>query len=211
LQIDLEYLRRHYAALSDEALEEIDETELVDQARRIYDEELTQRKLGPRGKALPIDSSDDGDEERSGGGSDDALDGGPEPDWIGDSAVAASFLASPGGESAQDAAEARDAPEAAGIQCYLATAKVEPPRVAARPQEEYRLLVPGKLSLEAESVLDKEIFNREIEAQWKTHFEMLSDEELRALDLDVLLAGLEDRIARMSRAYREELAQRELK
>jgi hypothetical protein len=27
-------------------------------------------------------------------------------------------------------------------------------------------MVPGKAALEAESVLDKEIFNREIEAQW---------------------------------------------
>ena len=206
MQIDLEYLRRHYAALSDDALQEIDETELVDQARRIYDEELAQRKLGRQksgtpGKALPLDSPEEEDEEHS--------DGGPAPDWIGDGAVAASFLAGPGGESAQDAAEARDALEAAGIQCYLATVQIEPSRTSAQSREEYRLMVPGKLSFEAESVLDKEIFNREIEGQWKTYFQMLSDDELQEVDLDGLLAGLKDRIARVTRAYEEELKQRQ--
>ncbi len=70
-------------------------------------------------------------------------------------------------------------------------------------------MVPGKLSFEAESVLDKEIFNREIEGQWKTYFQMLSDDELQEVDLEGLLAGLTDRIARVTRAYEEELKQRQ--
>jgi len=64
------------------------------------------------------------------------------------------------------------------------------------------------LNFEAESVLDKEIFNREAEAMWKTHFQTLSDEELQAVDLEVLVAGLKDRIERVTRAYKEELKQR---
>ena len=72
-------------------------------------------------------------------------------------------------------------------------------------------MVPGNLSFEAESVLDKEIFNLEAEAMWKGHFQMLSDDELGEVDLEALLAGLKDLIGRVTRAYREELAQRELK
>jgi hypothetical protein len=212
MQIDLEYLRRHYASLSDEGLLAIDETDLVDDARRIYDEELAARGLTPQaiqdddpGIEAPPEAEDEGLDA----GPDDDLDGGPEPDWLGDAAVAASFVSRPGGDTAQDAVEARDALEAAGIPCYLSTGKVEPQRVSAQ-QYELRLMVPGKHNLEAESVLDQKIFNREVEGQWKTHFQMLSDEELRAVDPEVLFGGLRDRIERVTRAYREELAQRKL-
>jgi hypothetical protein len=211
LQIDLEYLRRHYAALSDEALREIDETELVDQARRIYDEEFAQRGLIREEEA----ASDDDDVvatplEETGGTAAGHLDQGPEPDWLGDAAVAASFVSSPGSVAPPDAAvDASDALHAAGIPCYVSTDKVDPPQVSPRPQYEFRLMVPNEWNLEARSVLDKEIFNREIEAYWKMHFQMLSDDELRGVDLEVLLAGLKDRIARVTRAYNEELKERQ--
>jgi hypothetical protein len=55
--------------------------------------------------------------------------------------------------------------EAAGIPCYLEAQEVDPPDARPRPQYELRLLVPSKLTLEAMSVLDKEIFNVEIEAE----------------------------------------------
>jgi phosphatidylserine/phosphatidylglycerophosphate/cardiolipin synthase-like enzyme len=42
---DPEYLRRHYASLSDEALLAIDRTELVETAQQSYDDELERRKL----------------------------------------------------------------------------------------------------------------------------------------------------------------------
>jgi hypothetical protein len=70
-------------------------------------------------------------------------------------------------------------------------------------------MVPGRWMLEAQSVLDQGIFNQEVEDQWKAHFQMLSDEELRAVDPQVLFGGLRDRIERVTRAYRDELAQRD--
>ena len=44
---------------------------------------------------------------------------------------------------------------------------------------------------------------------WKTHLQTLSDDELREVDIEVLLAGLKDRIARVTRAYNEELKERQ--
>ena len=44
MQINLEDLRRHYASLSDEALREIDRSELVELAQQCYDQELAQRE-----------------------------------------------------------------------------------------------------------------------------------------------------------------------
>jgi len=40
-------LRRHYALLSDEALVAVDRSELVDVAKQVYDQELSQRRLKP--------------------------------------------------------------------------------------------------------------------------------------------------------------------
>ena len=47
-----------------------------------------------------------------------------------------------------------------------------------------------------------------LEAEWRSHFEALTDAQLRALTPDVICAGLADRIARLKRAYNEELARR---
>jgi hypothetical protein len=66
-------------------------------------------------------------------------------------------------------------------------------------------MVPDEWLMEARGVLDKEIFNQEHEDYWKMHFQNLSDDDLRAVDLDVVLSGLTDRIARVTRAYNEEL------
>jgi hypothetical protein len=48
MQPDLEFLRRHYAALSDDALLEIDRAELVEAARPLYNHELVGRKLASK-------------------------------------------------------------------------------------------------------------------------------------------------------------------
>jgi hypothetical protein len=69
-------------------------------------------------------------------------------------------------------------------------------------------MVPGNLNFEAESVLDKEIFNREAEGIWQTHFQTLTDEELRAVDLELVFAGRKDWIERVTRAYNEEIKRR---
>ena len=49
-----------------------------------------------------------------------------------------------------------------------------------------------------------------MEAEYRTHFEQLSDEDLRALNLSALLAGLSDRIERLTRAYTEEMERRRM-
>ena len=50
---DPEYLRRHYASLSDEALLEMDRSELVETAQKCYDDELQRRKLLLQPGSLP--------------------------------------------------------------------------------------------------------------------------------------------------------------
>jgi hypothetical protein len=199
LKTDTVYLRRHYASLSDEALLNVDEADLVEDARQIYDKELAQRGLTRR----ETEGDDDADSESAASGHA----GERKPDWLGAATIAATFSAGQAQDSTDKALEARDALEAAGIQCYLSTVWVDPAPVAG-PREELRLMVPGNLPLEAESVLDREIFNREAEAMWTTHFEMLSDEELRAVDLELVLAGRRDWIERMTRAFHDELARR---
>ena len=71
-------------------------------------------------------------------------------------------------------------------------------------------MVPNMLSLKAASALDKEIFNSEVEAEWKNYFEALSDGELRAVNTNILVGGLLDRIERVTKAYDEEIARRRL-
>ena len=114
-----------------------------------------------------------------------------------------------GDDFAPAAEQARDALEAAGIPCRLATEKIDQDADRTPPPEyEYRLLVPGKLIMPAASVLDKEIFNADIEAEWRTYFDSLSDQELRAVDANVVFAGIVDRLERATRAYKETLKER---
>src|SRR5579884_1809922 len=47
VEIDSDYLRRHYAAMSDEALLSIDPSELVESARTCYQAELARRRSAP--------------------------------------------------------------------------------------------------------------------------------------------------------------------
>ena len=69
-------------------------------------------------------------------------------------------------------------------------------------------MVPDALSLQATSVLDTAIFNGRLEADWKTQLESLSDEELTALNVDALCAGMLDRVERLRKAYKSEVARR---
>src|ERR1022692_3246177 len=152
LAIDPIYLRRHYASLSDEGLLEVDETELVDEARRIYDEELAQRGL--TGEEQTEDEEVDAEPATD----DEGFDMGPEPDWLKDADCPATFVNYPGGEAAQHAAAARAALEAAGIPVHVSSGEVGAGQEAEPPKQyEFRVMVPGRWLLEAESVLDQEI------------------------------------------------------
>jgi hypothetical protein len=204
--MDLNYLRDHYASLSDHALRAINRAELVEAAQRCYDDELRRRA---ESSAIPephdiADESDEFDDETSGDGN--------KPAWLQDSAEVFSRADRPGAPPTADLADARDALEAEGIPCYLDLSEIpEDTSVAPPPTHLWRLLVPGNLNLRAASVLDRDIFNQEYEDEWKTLLETLSEEELRGMEPQVAFCGLFDRIERVTRAYDEELARRKLK
>ena len=217
MELDPEYLRQHYDSLSDEALLAVDRNELVEMAQTILDEEVGRRGLAPRGatrrthapRNIPTqmdpsdrEAEDDGEPRRA----DD------KPGWLEDAAEAYSFNDLPGRVSAADAEDARDALEAAGIPCYLDLAEISPEQsTAPEPTHRWRIMVPGKLNLRATSVLEREIFNLEFEAEWKSHLETLSDEDLRAMNPQVAFCGLFDRVERVNRVYDEEFARRGLR
>jgi hypothetical protein len=202
MPVDLEYLRRHYASLSNEALLELDRAELVETARKCYDEELVRRK--PLGGTKALDQTEDLESQ--------LLDGNNKPEWLDDANEVFSQVDRAGAAPAPDIANARDALEAAGIPCYLDISV--PPGEEPEPPKSirlWRLMVPGNLNQRATSVLERDIFNVDFETEWKTHLEMLSDEELRAMDPKIAFCGLFDRVERVTRAFDEEIARRQSK
>jgi hypothetical protein len=198
LPLDLEYLRRHYADLSDEGLQAIDRHGLVPAAQALYDEELARR--APWGK--PVSPPPPVEEEEPAEELDDAE--GVEPEWLEQAACAVAFTTS------APAVNARDVLENAGIPCHLTREKVLPEDAPSQPDAEYRVMVPGPQNLEAVSILDQEIFNEQLEAGWRAQMEILSDEELLALNPETICAGILDRAERLRRAYGEEKERRGL-
>jgi hypothetical protein len=214
MPLDSEYLRQHYASLSDEALLEVDRADLVDTAQMIFDLEVRGRKLvlpqdTRHGQPDPLVAEEDHDAAHVDG----ETHGGEAPDWLEEAAEIQSYSAQSANPVAPEAAlDARDAIEAAGIPCYLDLVDI-PPEKSLSPYgtHRWRLVVPSELDLRAHSVLERDIFNAEFEAGWKTRLEAFSDEELRAMNPQVAFCGLFDRIARVNRAYDEEIARRKLK
>jgi hypothetical protein len=203
MPVDLDYLRQHYASLSDEALDAIDRADLVEAARTCYDEEIKRRSLSES----PVEFGDDEEEEPE-----FELEHSEEdPDWIEDGAVVYSNTVYAATAPAPDAAHARDVLEAAGIPCHLELIEIpEEDTSAPPPTHQWRVLVPGQLNMRATSVLERDIFNADFEAEWKAHLEVFSDKELRAMNPQNVFCGLFDRIARATRAYNEEIARRKL-
>ena len=195
MQVTPDELRRYYASLSDEMLLEIDPASLTDAARRCYESEFAKRDLSPDDGPLPAEEYIEESFE-------------VEPDWMEYAACPCSFTAVPGSNHAHDAERAREVLRAAGIPCHLSVASPEPRHEEVHRFDEYRALVPASLNLKAISVLDKEIFNADLEADWRAHFAELSDEELRALNPEIICAGLLDRVERLKCAYTDEIARR---
>jgi hypothetical protein len=213
MQIDCQELSAHYASLSDEELLELDRAELTGVAQRFYDSELAKRHLTPEdtetpaephGRAAPVDAAEGADEDEDGTAVIN-FDAGPEPDWLEDATCARSYAVLPGG-SAADAGDAHDALVAAGIPCHISVKTFDPND--PKPQYYYCVMVPGARNLEAASALAMAIDNPKEEEMWRAHFEELSDEELRVLKFDAICAGLRDRLARLKRAYDDEVARR---
>jgi hypothetical protein len=217
VKLDPEFLRQHYASLSDGALLALDRADLVEMAQGIFDDEVRRRDLSPSGRhrradaapvfSTPLEPSDedaDADDPSSAG---EGL-----PGWLEDAAEVYAHSVSSAAQAPEASVNARDALEAAGIPCLLELyeEQEEEPAPPARTHR-WRLMVPGKLSQRAASVLDRDVFNPEFEAGWKAHLEALSDQDLREMHPQVAFCGLFDRIERINRAYDEEIARRRLK
>jgi hypothetical protein len=199
VQIDPQALRRHYASLADEELIALDPADLTEVARKCYDAEVANRKLESAHDAGTPDEVESPQVEMG-----YAVD----PDWLSDAACATSFSELPGQTSGRDAAASALAVlEAAGIPCQIEEQEVNPPK-DPQSYREYRLMVPGALNLLAFGVLDRDLFNSDFETEWRAHFEQLSDQELGALNPDVICVGLRDRILRLTRAYHDEVNRR---
>ena len=200
-----EDFRRHYASLSDDALLALDRGELVEEAQHCYDEELERRELSNASESeieamLPFADADRKIASSS-------IDSGSAPDWLDTAACACTFSIGIAGDGHTELETARSVLESAGIPCYVATHELSG---TSPPVSEYELMVPGGYSILAQSLLDKEIFNPQMEATWKTHFELLSDEELATMSPHDLTGGLRDRIERLARVYNEEIKRRKM-
>ena len=197
MKLDTDFLRRHYAEMSDEELEAVDRGELVGAAQQIFDEEIAAREASAPPPESARRAMAPREEEEV------------EQDWLEHAAEAYSSYARPGStDPSEGSVEARDVLEAAGIPCHLEL--IEEPEQEDQMRFRWRVMVPGKLIHRAASVIDRDIFNAEFEAQWRTHLEMLSDEELGVMEPEYAFCGLYDRIERINRAYEEELERRRL-
>ncbi len=206
MAIDPEYLRQQYASLSDEALQDIDRDGLVPAAQKIYDAEVGERQAQsapPARRAAAASPKLRVERE--------LVIEGEEPEWLEDAAEVFSVYERQAGTSSQDAVQARDALEAAGVPCFLDRSEIPEERTVTPPSTRWSLLVPGDLNMEAASILDRDIFNNDFEAQWQAHLEILSDDELAAVHPEDAFCGLFDRVERVLNAYEAELTRRGLK
>src|SRR5580698_4585716 len=175
MKLDTEFLRRHYAEMSDEELRSMDRDDLVGAAQQIFDEEIARREAPAQAASRAFVQPDEAVEQ----------------DWLEDAAEAYSSYARRGTtDPSEGSVDARDVLEAAGIPCRLELH--EEPEQDEQMQFRWRVLVPGKLVHRAMSVLDRDIFNADFEAELRTHLEMLSDEELRVMEPQYAFCGLYD-------------------
>jgi hypothetical protein len=193
VDISRQDLSRRYAALSDDELLAIDPRDLTDVAQDCYQSEVKRRRLSETPELSP-------DSQRK---IDDS--GDIESDWLKTAATVCSFEVGSGRRYAEDAEEACKVLADAGIPNQVVAEHLE-----GEGPDRLNVMVPGALSLKATSILERDLFNEELEETWRTHFEELSDEELCALGAEELCAGLLDCAARLKRVYEEALLRRNL-
>jgi len=199
MPIDVEHLRQHYASLSDEEFDKLDRNDLTAVAQKCYDNELARRSLRRSNEEISETARDRKTPP------DEPVEFPDEEPF-----VACAFREDGGLDSAQSASEASAALQASGIPARIELREVEE-EIPSRPQwNEYQVVVPNGLSLEAASILDRDFFNIRIESDWKTHLESLSDEQLLRLNADTICEGFLDRAARLKKAYNQEVRRRKL-
>jgi hypothetical protein len=215
MPVDPEYLRQHYAVLSDEALLDVVRADLVPVAQKLYDEEMDRRELGRRRQRKPdpqpevskapepVDPQPKAEVEQ--------YHAGEKPDWLEDAAEIHARADRPGMPPTDDIADAQQALKDAGIPCYLQMQDVPEKEVVNPATRVWRVLVPGHLGTHAMSIIERDILNEDFADGWRTQLETLTDKELRAMTPQVAFCGLFDRVERVTRAYDEELARRGLK
>jgi hypothetical protein len=215
MRVDTDQLRRQYANLSDGALLELNREDLTEVARNCYDEEVRKRGLdaaGPsrqRVRALePAEGSAAAEGEDGGEPLDEAIEAGDPTEWLEGAAEVYSQHLHHAGQPARQALRAHGVLSAAGIPATLEMREEPAEDPNAEPVRRCAVLVPGELNLQATSVLEIEIFNKDFEADWRAHLGTLTDEQLEAADPAVTFGGLIDKIDRVSRAYDEELERR---
>ena len=188
MEVSRQDLEGRYASLSDEELLAIDENELTDLAQQCYRAEVERRHLSEEMEPDDTKSEIDAHEVPQ--------------DWLDTAATACSFQVGTGRRYAEDAEQACTILRDAGIPSQVVSQHED-----GQP-DSLNVMVPGALSLKAVSILDRDLFNEELEETWRAHFGELSDEDLRALRADDLCAGLLDRAARLKRVYEEALLHR---
>lgn len=205
MPIDPEGIRSHYASLTDDALLLVERADLTPTAQKIFDAEILRRGLEV--ETAKVEADKRFDENPFDSDDFDDGDGGDDPDWLENAFPVTMFSDTPSGIA--DAEDSRKALHAANIPCEVTEEEIDPSEEpAGAPYRQYRVMVPNALSLQAASILDTAVFNPRLEADWKTQFESLTTEELQALNVDMLCAGLLDRAERLRKAYKGEMARR---
>jgi hypothetical protein len=207
MRIDHRELGRHYASLTDEDLLSMNREELTVTARTLYDDEVARRGLEE--KIAAVEAIDKSPWNLT--GINDLLDGEHvEPEWLENAACVCSYVISHGSDSVEKASLAQTVLQRAGIPSHLVKCKETPDDDSAPERDIVNVMAPMGLSLHAISILDRDLFNEEHEAEWRHHLKAFSDEDLLALDPELCCAGILDRTARMKRACAEEIARRVL-
>jgi hypothetical protein len=208
MRIDRRDLGRHYSSLTDEELVSMRRDDLTSTAQVIYDEEIAHRRLGEKlADEEEIEKSDTGLE-----GVNELLDSEhPEPEWPDSAVCVCSFDISPGSNSMEKASLAQTVLQKAGIQSHLTLVRDTSDDDRGAERAIVNVMVPIRLTLHASSILDRDLFNEEHEAEWQTQLNVYSDKDLLALDPDLFCAGSLDRAARMKKVYAKEMAKRKLR
>ena len=212
---DPEYLRKHYSSLSDEALLAIDRDDLLELAQSLYDAEMVERGLGSSREVAAKDGSREwaveNDEFSNLDESSEVEENEDAPAWLDGAAEVYSVVALPRRNDQERVADARQALEAAGIPCHLEQVELIEEAPTPVGTHRWRILVPGKLELQAISTLERDLSNADFEAGWRMLLEECSDSELRKMDPETVFCGLFDRVHRVKQAYEEEFQRRRLK
>jgi len=208
MRIDRRELGKHYASLNDEELLSLKRDDLTETAQIIYDLEIVGRGLKEKlSTKKEIDETlatfrdiDSQIENES-----------PGLSMLQDGVCACSFTETPGSNAADKASQAQVVLKAAGIpSCLRVTRELEDNDKPSN-YDILNVIVPVALFMHAASILDRDFLNEEFEAEWRDQLNMLSDKDLLVLDPAVFCAGLLDRVARIKKAYAEEMARRKLK